>query len=369
MTELIVPPRPCDIPLFRNEWSVLLECAAPAHDRERIADLLRSADWARLLILSEAHGVSGHLAAGLRDLEKNLVPSEIRQSLVDRQRAQIFLSMRLTAELFRILDLFTTEGIDALVIKGPALAARAYAESATRSYGDLDLLVRQRDIRRATELMCAAGFAPAVPLTAIDAGKIPGQYLFSKPDSQLIVELHNDRTLRYFPRRLPLEEFFARQIRVELDGREVPALSVEDELVLICVHGAKHFWERLMWIADVAGLVTRQTDIDWERVANLSKTVGAERMLHTGLLLSAGLLKAQIPENVHAIVREDVSAARLANQVCQWLPAASYASPSLFQRAFFRLRMRGDWLTAPAYFLRLSLPLRKKTGRLGRTPK
>src|SRR5213078_1046615 len=100
MTEPIVPPRPCDLALFRNEWSVLLECAAPAHDRERIADLLRSADWARLLILAEAHGVSGHLAAGLRDLEKNLVPPEIRQSLVDRQRAQIFLSMRLTAELF-----------------------------------------------------------------------------------------------------------------------------------------------------------------------------------------------------------------------------------------------------------------------------
>ena len=120
-----------------------------------------------------------------------------------------------------------------------------------------------------------------------------------------------------------------------------------------------------MWIADVAGLVTRQTDIDWERVANLSKTVGAERMLHTGLLLSAGLLKAQLPENVHAIVRADVSAARLAHQVCQWLPAASYASPSLFQRAFFRLRMRGGWLTAPAYLLRLSLSPTEEDWKIG----
>src|SRR2546430_14037314 len=114
MTELIVPPRPCDIPLFRNEWSVLLECAAPAHDRERIADLLRSADWARLLILSEAHGVSGHLAAGLRGLEKNLVSPENKQILVDWQPAQIFFSMRLNSEVFCILGLFTNEGIDAL---------------------------------------------------------------------------------------------------------------------------------------------------------------------------------------------------------------------------------------------------------------
>src|SRR5437588_10892330 len=119
MTEPIVPPRPCDIPLFRNEWSVLLECAATAHDRERIADLLRSADWARLLILAEAHGVSSHLAASLRDLDEDFVPPGVRQSLAERQRAQTFLSMRLTAELFRVLDLFTTEGIDALVIKGP----------------------------------------------------------------------------------------------------------------------------------------------------------------------------------------------------------------------------------------------------------
>ena len=120
-----------------------------------------------------------------------------------------------------------------------------------------------------------------------------------------------------------------------------------------------------MWIADVAGLVMRQPGIDWERVADLTKAGGAERMLHTGLLLSADLLKAQLPENVHAIVRADVSAARLAHQVCQWLPAASYASPSLFQRAFFRLRMRGGWLTAPAYLLRLSLSPTEEDWKIG----
>jgi len=87
--------------------------------------------------------------------------------------------LRLTAELFRILERFASEGIATLVIKGPVLAVQAYGDPAIRSYGDLDLLVRQADIRRATELMSAAGYAAAVLLTAIDAGKIPGQYLFS----------------------------------------------------------------------------------------------------------------------------------------------------------------------------------------------
>jgi hypothetical protein len=294
------------------------------------------------------------VVARLRDLPEDLVPPEIKQTLIDRQRAQIFFSLRMTAELFRILDRFTSEGIGALVVKGPVLAVQAYGDPAMRSYGDLDLLVRQRDIRRATELMIAAGYAQAVSLSAIDAGKIPGQYFFSRPDSNLLVEMHNDCTLRYFPRPLPLEEFFARQIRVPLDGREAPALAVENELVLICIHGAKHFWERLMWIADVAALVTRQTGIDWERVADSAKAVGAERMLHTGLRLASDLLKAQLPERVQAMVQADVVAARLAKQTCKWLPAAGSVPPGLFERVVFRLRMRGGLLSAPAYLLRLS---------------
>jgi len=338
-----------------REWPLLLECASPHPDPGRITELALSADGARLLALAEDHGVLGHLAARLRGLKRSFIPPETMQVLLERQRAQIFFSLRMSAELFRLLDLFATEKIEALVVKGPVLAVQAYGDPAMRSYGDLDLLVRQRDIRRATQLMIAAGYRGQVSLSAIDAGKIPGQYLFTRPESQLLVELHNDFTLRYFPRRLPIEKFFARQIRVLLDAREAPALSVEDELVLICIHGAKHLWERLTWIADVAALVTRQTNLDWERVTASAEEVGAERMLHTGLRLATDLLKTQLPDKVLTRVRTDTVATRLASQVPEWLPAAGEAPPGLFERAVFRLRMRGGVFAAPAYLLRLSL--------------
>ena len=347
-------PQPSGAASYKNEWSALLECASPVRDPQLLAELLKFADWARLLVLAEEHGVEGHLASFLREFEGALVPLAITQTLVDRKRAQNFYTLRLNAELFRLLDQFRSQGIGAVVTKGPVLAVQAYSDPAMRSYGDLDLLVGQRDIRRATEVMITAGYAPAVPLSAIDAGKIPGQYLFTRPDSKLIVELHNDLTLRYFPRRLPLEEFFARQILVRVDAHDVPALSVEDELVLICIHGAKHFWERLMWIADVAALVSRQTGIDWKRVADSARTVGAERMLHAGLRLAADLLKLQLPRKVQAAVQADAVAAQLAQKCCKWLPAAGFAPPGLMERAAFRLRMRGGLFSAPAYLLRLS---------------
>ena len=344
-----------DIASFKNEWAVLLECVSPACDPRRLAALLPSVDWTRLLLLAEEHSVTGHLAARLSDSNAAAVPQKIKQELHERQRAQNFLTLRLTAELFRVLERFAVEKIPALVIKGPVLAMQAYGDPAMRRYGDLDLLVRQPDIRRATEAMLASGYEAAVPLSAIDAGKIPGQYVFSKRESKLLVELHNDLTLRYFPRSLPIEDFFARQIRVRLDAQEAPALAVEDELTLICIHGAKHFWERLIWIADVAALVTRQRGIDWELAAKSAKAVRAEHLLHAGLRLASDLLRARLPEEVYARVRSDDSATQLVKAILRWLPAAGNAPPGLFERAVFRLRMRGGALAAPAYLLRLSL--------------
>jgi Uncharacterised nucleotidyltransferase len=344
-----------DLTSCPKEWAALVECASPTFDSRRLVELSRSADWSQLLVLAEEHGVLGHLAVRVRGLDETLVPAEIRQMLEEHHREQVFSTLRMTAELFRLLELFAAKDIAALIVKGPVLAMQAYGDPTIRSYGDLDFLVRQRDIRRATESLEAAGYAAAVPLSAIDARKIPGQYLFSRADTKLIVELHNDFTLRYFPRRLPIEEFFARQIRVCLDAQEAPALSVEDELVLISIHGAKHLWERLMWIADVAALVSRQTGIDWARAEASARAVGAEHLLHTGLHLAADLLDAPLPDEVTALVRQDALAAKLVARILRWLPAAGHAPPALFERVAFRLRMRGGLLAAPAYLLRLSL--------------
>ena len=354
MAESLLAARLSDIRSFEREWSALRECVSPWRDAGRAAKSLSAVDWPRLLLLAEGHGVLGQLAACLNDASAPAIPPEIKQTLLELERTQNFLTLRLTAELFRLLNLFNAHGISALVIKGPVLAVQAYSDPSVRSYGDLDLLVRQRDVRRASELMTAGGYEAAIPPSAMDAGKIPGQYLFSKPDSKLLLELHNDVTLRYFPRPLPIEDLFARQIRVRVDHHEVPAPSLEDHLVLICVHGAKHFWERLNWIADVAGLVSRQTSIDWKRARASAIAVEVECLLHTGLRLAIDVLRAELPEQIALSVREDAVARKLAARVLDWLPAAGYAPPGLFERAAFRLRMRGSFLAAPEYLLRLS---------------
>jgi hypothetical protein len=72
------------------------------------------------------------------------------------------------------------------------------------------------------------------------------------------------------------------------------------------------------------------------------------------LRLAADVLHAPLPQKVAAPVRKDAVAAKLVARILRWLPAAGYAPPGLFERAMFRLRMRGGLLAAPAYLLRLS---------------
>jgi hypothetical protein len=168
------------------------------------------------------------------------------------------------------------------------------------------------------------------------------------------VELHTERTMRYFPRGLPIEQFFSRRQYLTVDGHKVPALAIEDELLLICIHGAKHLWDRLSMVADVAALVARQTDLNWERTQATARAVGAERMLHTGLLLAGNLLGAPLPQNVQVRLQSDRSAAQLAHKIATWLPAAGQAAPGLFSRAIYRMRMRGSLVSGFGYLLRLT---------------
>jgi hypothetical protein len=338
----------------RASWALLVECARPNPGIERLDEMLRRiGDWPVFLELAEKHSVLGLAASRFLDCGQGAVPPEILHGLRERSRAQTLFTLLLTAEMFRLFDCFTGSGVEALVTKGPVLSARCYGDPGLRQYGDLDLIVRDKDILRSTELMMSLGYEPRVPLTAIQEKKIPGEYVFRQSSSKLLVEFHTELTFRYHPRPLPVEKLFKRQVRVKIDAHDVPALSAEDELILISIHGAKHFWEQLSHIADVAAFVSKQ-DLDWARVRSSAEEVGGERMLNVGLRLAADVLGASLPENVAALVRSDRAAGSLVGQIIQWLPAAGSAPPGILARAVFRMRMRGGVFSGPAYLLRLS---------------
>ena len=305
--------------------------------------------------MAEAHGVTGLISNRLLPLENKLSYGSLQEILCGLRRRRVLASMALIAEMFRVLKILNGAQVAAAVVKGPPLSVRAFANPSVRHYGDVDFLMPSCEIERASGALTAAGFRGEISADAVGKRKSPGQYAFRRSEDRPLIELHTERTLRYFPKPLPVEEFLRRRTTVVIDGRVVPALSLEDEFVLLSVHGAKHFWERLTWIADIAALVANCPQMDWTRVQKTAADVGADRMVRVALLLARRTLQAPIPAEMNTEIESDRACLRIVKKIETWLPYAGQQPPALLERALFRLRMRERLLAGAGYLTRLSL--------------
>jgi len=336
------------------EWKALLHCCSFAeHDNStRAADgILPEA----FVALAEAHGVTGLLAKKSWAVQSAPALGSWSEFLRGIHRRHIFLSMALIAEMFRVLEALHGARVTAAIVKGPGLSVRAFGDPSVRQYGDVDFVLHSCEIEPAFDALTAAGFRCGISAGGLGKGKNPGQYTFRRTEGGSLIELHTERTLRYFPRPLPIKEVLRRRTTVRIDGRIVPVLSAEDEFVLISVHGAKHFWERLMWIADVAALAAGDPQMDWSRVREIAADVGAERMVRVALLLAERTLQAPIPAELRAEIKSDPVSLRIVRKIESWLPYAGQEPPALLERALFRLRTRGRLISGAGYLTRLSL--------------
>jgi hypothetical protein len=311
-------------------------------------------NWEALLELGEEHSVLGLVARAVQRGNFPNVPADAREKLQNRMRSQHLFTLSLTADLFRILEDFASCGIETLLCKGPVMSQLAYDDPAIRSYVDLDLLVREAEILRATQHMVALGYQGRVGEEAIRKGRVPGEYVFKRPGTLQIVELHTERSFRYYPRPMRIEELFARKRFAALEGRILPSLSLEDELVLNVVHGSKHFWERLMWLADLGAVLARHPEINWPRVSRSAEEVGATRMLHVGLRLAERILGVVVPGTMVKEVHADAAAIELCEKIAKRYPRSVFETPGPRERALFRWEMGGAGIAGAKYLIRLS---------------
>jgi hypothetical protein len=217
--------------------------------------------------------------------------------------------------------------------KGPVLAASAYGSVALREFHDLDIVVRKRDLEAAAGLLRTAGYEE------VDTSMDGDQYsrVFIRDAS--IVDLHwAFAGIRFFFRVDP-DRLWERRQRTELGGTRINSLCVEDTLLLLCLHGAKHCWSRLAWICDVSELIGSEARIEWETLISRARRYGAERMLYVGLFLAADILDARLPAEIRSEVSQPPVAA-LARMVRSWLEQGENGAGKPLERETFYITMR-----------------------------
>ena len=339
----------------RAEIELLLCCARTSIDSktlERLRTLLRQdMDWPRLIQMAGSHGVRPLLYRSLSFCSPDAVPKAVLDRLRESFRSNAQRSLFLTAELHKLLDLFAVHGINVIPFKGPILAASVYKDLSLRPFGDLDVLVSRDDILKAGGLLASLGYQPttgkgvALEQDPEDVAYVgPKFYVFVHRDHGARVDLQWRVTQRYFSFSLEENHARGRLVRVMVAGRSVLTFAPMDLLLILCAHGAKHQWQRMKWICDVAELVrTEKEKIDWGKLQQEASRQGMRRMLSLGLILARNLLGAELPVEVAKVVERDFGGGSVVSRIVSKLFTESTEPFGDSERVIFYLRMMDRW--------------------------
>ena len=331
--------------VFAHPETELIVCCArkdlDSRSRERITQILQQGrlDWSLVLRKANWHGllpfVSNHLSATCPGAVPPLVQVELKKLCLGIAR----LNLRLTAELLNLLEAFSFHGIPVIPFKGPIAALSLYGSLALRQFVDLDLLIRRADILKARKVLMDRGLLPQFKLTEKEEliyFDFRSEHAFSNPHKQLIIDLHCALTPRHLSLTLDLDRYWNRLCPVRIGDTSVPTFSHQDLLLQLCIHGAKDMWDRLIWVADIAQLLSLGEPWDWPAIRREAEEVGGTRMLHHGLLLANEILGVELPPEIAPAAQADSRARWLATQaVDKFLEDKDDPSPYLQRLHFY----------------------------------
>jgi Uncharacterised nucleotidyltransferase len=322
------------------EFRVLLACGRAAiEDTEGDllddSDLLAETHWPEFVDQAGRHGLA---PAAHRFIAAQADLSPALQTLLRRAAISALAeNLRQVHGLRLVASTFARTGLPWLCVKGPVAAATLYREPALRPFSDIDLLIHLSDFERSCANLADVGFKLYFDLTP------KWQELYFRDQSQ--TALHAASTIDLHWQLLPSRYSFApvmnaiweRAERVSVFNVSVDTLSPYDSLVYLCLHAAKHDWERLIWLVDIAALITRSNRLDWDAFAQDLEDVSLKVPLKVSLMLAEALFGVGLPDRISNCLRADLIAAHLCKErIKRWQEAPLSTAPWPWKSLYYR---------------------------------
>lgn len=278
----------------------LAECVAAAAVGQGLHVLQGDVAWPALVTFAVRHGVAQPVAAALLGDHRTSIPAEVRpilERLIEGNRRR---NLAIFDEIEVLLGVLGGTGIDALMLKGPALSVDVYPDFALRNFADVDILVHETDFDRARALLLSAGWAlfgdpepghhHTMYVRSLDRD-ILTETVCPEYDPTLTPEIlapHTHR-LRLEVHRSPFYDISGSAISADLEpfwgaprrlqfpsGGQFLAPSPEAMLVHLCSHAAAHVFQKAQFSLDVALVIRRHGHkLDAAGIAALANRYGA----------------------------------------------------------------------------------------------
>lgn len=258
-------------------------------------------DWEVFLEQAVHHRVYPVIYQKLKQVDEELIPSHIVQTLNRKYKKNTFQMLYLSAEMERINKLCNENKIRMIFLKGPVLSQDLYGDISLRTSCDLDVLIPMQNLEKVEMLLLEQGYVKDDYIqTILNDWKWRHHHItFFHPIKRIKVEIH--WRLNPGPGKEPgFEELWGRKRKSTLTSNSVYMLGKEDLFLFLVSHGARHGWSRLRWLVDIKKIVDQE--LNWSEIHKLMRKY---QMLHLGgqaLILAAQLLGVRLDERMMELV-------------------------------------------------------------------
>ncbi|PGB76809.1 Renal dipeptidase [Bacillus wiedmannii] len=258
-------------------------------------------DWEVFLEQAVHHRVYPVIYQKLKQVDEELIPSHIVQTLNRKYKKNTFQMLYLSAEMERINKLCNENEIRMIFLKGPVLSQDLYGDISLRTSCDLDVLIPMQNLEKVEMLLLEQGYVKDDYIqTILNDWKWRHHHItFFHPIKRIKVEIH--WRLNPGPGKEPgFEELWGRKRKSTLTSNSVYMLGKEDLFLFLVSHGARHGWSRLRWLVDIKKIVDQE--LNWSEIHKLMRKY---QMLHLGgqaLILAAQLLGVRLDERMMELV-------------------------------------------------------------------
>jgi hypothetical protein len=202
-----------------------------------------------------------------RNLKRNAVNHPHMNILRGVYRKTWYQNQMLFHAVTSLLKSFYCDGISAMVLKGAALTLLHYKDYGVRPMNDIDILVHPEDAEKAVHLMKDLGWTPIDFLPCKEYISVSYSHGF-RNNAGRECDLHWHALSQC--RKTSDDDLFWRNAeKIDFHDSAAYALNATDQLMHICVHGARwNITPPIRWIADAVTILnSHSTGIDWDRLS------------------------------------------------------------------------------------------------------
>ena len=298
---------------------IILIARSTANEKEKISELLNSKhiDWAKFKDLIIYHELTPFAYLALKEFD-SLFPQGLYVLLRNSYYCSLMRCQRFWQEFLAISTAFERAQIKVLPIKGIALLEDLYFRYPVRPMVDIDLLVEEKEIQAAVEILNDIGYRKGLCAREEKYWRekqIHFDFCKKKAGENFLVELHWALDFKR-KNRFVLPGLWERTRPIKAGERLIKLLSPEDTLFSLALHG-RRFGKALCLknVYDAVLLLSKYADtFDWDYCLKMS----IKHELNSALFFMLCQVRLLSGKNIPERVWKRLRVSKFKRRVIRW---------------------------------------------------